>query len=52
MESKNQLIDKVLKEIVNDVEFGDLTAIEEMLSHLDEDILKAYLPYEDNLKES
>ena len=39
----SELIDKVLKQIEDDVAVGDFTAIEELLQHLDEKILKSFL---------
>jgi hypothetical protein len=37
------LIDAVLAQITDDVEFGDLTAIEELIKHVPEAILRGYL---------
>ena len=39
-----ELIDTVLKQIVTDVQAGDLTAIEELLVYCPVDALKQYLP--------
>jgi hypothetical protein len=44
MDMNQELIDRVLDEIVRDVEFGDLTAIEELLRAVPEAALIAYLP--------
>jgi hypothetical protein len=38
------LIDRVLDQIVKDVEAGDLTAIQELLFNIPEKELEAYLP--------
>jgi hypothetical protein len=40
------LIDRVLDQIVKDVEAGDLTAIQELLFNIPEKELEAYLPEE------
>ena len=40
---QEQLIDQVLRQIVSDVEYGDLTAIEELLRCVPESNLKGYL---------
>lgn len=40
------IINKVLDQIVSDVEDGDLTAIEEMLKSLPADVAIGYLPEE------
>jgi hypothetical protein len=39
-----QLRDKVLDQIVKDVNNGDLTAIEELLVYCDEEAMRQYLP--------
>ncbi len=39
-----QLIDRVLEQIRIDVELGDVTAIEELLAHLPDELLIGYLP--------
>ena len=39
----SELIDKVLNQIEDDVAVGDFTAIEELLQHVDEKILKSFL---------
>ena len=41
-----QLIDDVINRIKLDVEWGDFTAIEELIKNIPEDVLKAYLPEE------
>jgi len=41
------LIDRVLDQIVEDVNIGDLTAIEELLKTVDTDVLVGYLPERD-----
>ena len=43
------LRDRVLEQIVKDVQAGDLTAIEELLVYCDEDAMRQYLPEEENL---
>jgi len=40
------LRDRVLEQIVTDVEAGDLTAIEELLVYCDEKAMRQYLPEE------
>jgi len=40
------LRDRVLEQIVRDVEDGDLTAIEELLVYCDEEAMRQYLPEE------
>ena len=44
---RENLIDKVLDEIVEDVNKGDLTAIEEMLNSVPTKVLEGYLPESD-----
>jgi isocitrate dehydrogenase len=39
-----QLIDDVLNQILQDAKDFDLTAIEELIKNIPEDVLKAYLP--------
>ena len=39
-----QLIDLVLDQVIDDVYAGDLTAVEELLRAVPEDLLKGYLP--------
>lgn len=41
---KQELIDKVLEQIVRDVESGDLTAIEELIADIPNDKAEHYLP--------
>jgi hypothetical protein len=41
-----QLIDDVLNQILQDVKDFDLTAVEELIKNIPEDVLKAYLPEE------
>jgi hypothetical protein len=41
-----QLIDDVLNQILQDAKDFDLTAIEELIKNIPEDVLKAYLPEE------
>jgi len=43
------LRDRVLEQIVKDVNDGDLTAIEELLVYCDEEAMRQYLPEIDNL---
>lgn len=38
------LIDEVIDRILIDLESADLTALEELLAHVPEEVLKAYLP--------
>ncbi len=40
------LRDRVLEQIVTDVEAGDLTAIQELLVYCDEEAMRQYLPEE------
>jgi hypothetical protein len=44
--TKNQLIDLVIEQIIKDVEFGDYTAITELLNSTPSDVLLDYLPEE------
>ena len=44
MSTKQQLIDHVLDQIIDDVYAGDLTAVEELLRSVPEDLLVGYLP--------
>lgn len=39
-----QLVDRVLEQIVKDVNDGDLTAIQELLVYCDVEALKQFLP--------
>ena len=41
------LIDRVIAQIVEDVNKGDVTAIEELLKTVDTDVLVGYLPERD-----
>ena len=41
-----QLIDDVLNQILQDTKDFDLTALEELIKNIPEDVLKAYLPEE------
>jgi hypothetical protein len=41
-----QLIDDVLNQILQDAKDFDLTAVEELIKNIPEDVLKAYLPEE------
>jgi hypothetical protein len=57
MKTKQQLIDAVIEEIKNDVQYGDFTAIEELLKFCPVPNLISYLPddnefieYESELK--
>ena len=43
---ENNLIDRVLEQIQEDIQNGDLTAIAELLSYVDPSTLKSYLPEE------
>jgi len=43
------LRDRVLEQIVQDVQDGDLTAIEELLVYCDETAMRQYLPEDENL---
>jgi hypothetical protein len=47
--TREELINLVLAQIVEDVEGGDLTAIEELLKPMPTDTLLAFLPEEQNL---
>ena len=44
--AKARLIDLVIEQIRLDFENGDLTALEELLVQLDDNVLKSYLPEE------
>lgn len=46
-----QLIDDVLNQILQDVKDFDLTAIEELIKNIPEEVLKAYLPEEVNYED-
>lgn len=41
---KQELIDKVLEQIVRDVEAGDLTAIKELIAYIPDDKAQGFLP--------
>lgn len=45
---RQELIDKVLEQIVRDVEAGDLTAIEELIAGIPDDKAQHFLPEEEN----
>tara|TARA_X000000368_G_C22823940_1_gene620279 strand:- start:579 stop:725 length:147 start_codon:yes stop_codon:yes gene_type:complete len=45
-EDKQKLVDRVLEQMLNDIEDKDLTAIEELISGLPTDKLEGYLPEE------
>ena len=45
--TQQKLIDAVLEQIKEDVELGDVTAIEELLTFVDHKWLRGYLPEED-----
>ena len=42
--NREELINLVLRQIRDDIEFGDLTAIAELLEPLSDEQLKGYLP--------
>ena len=44
--NKQELVDKVIEQIKNDIEMQDYTAIDEMLSLVDETILTNFLSEE------
>jgi hypothetical protein len=44
----DNLINLVLKQIQDDVDSGDLTALEELLKRVPEKVLESYLPEVDN----
>jgi len=44
------LIDKVIEQICKDLDFGDTTALEELLRFTPEENLKGYLPEEEEAK--
>jgi len=46
---KDELIYKVIGQITSDAEFGYYSAIFELLELIPEDILRGYLPEEENL---
>ena len=41
---REELVNRVLNQIVRDVESRDVTAIEELLGNVPDDVLVAYLP--------
>ena len=41
---REQLLDDVLEQIARDVDSGDMTLIKEMIAHLPDSVLEAYLP--------
>jgi hypothetical protein len=43
---RDELLDRVFVELRRDIELGDYTAIEELLSAVPDAILEAYLPEE------
>jgi len=47
--NKEELIYKVIKQVVNDAEFGYYSAIFELLELIPEENLRAFLPEEENL---
>lgn len=44
MTPREQLLDRVFDQLQEDMRNGDFTAVEELLSNLPDDVLKAYLP--------
>lgn len=42
--AKQRLVDKCLEQIKEDIQSGDVTAIDELLMHLPTNLLKGYLP--------
>jgi len=42
------IIDKVIEQIRRDLDFGDTTALEELLRDVPDESLKAYLPEEED----
>ena len=51
--NKQQLIDKVLSQIVKDItEYGDATSLDEILKHVPTKVLVASLPENDSIIES
>ena len=46
IETPSKLIDKVLAQIEKDVNEGDVTSLEELLSYCPKDKLEGYLPEE------
>lgn len=46
MTPREELLDRVFDQMMEDMRNGDLTAIEELLSNLSDDVLIAYLPEE------
>jgi len=45
--TKQELINKVLVQIITDTETGDFTALDKLLTFVPEEYLQAYLPEED-----
>lgn len=47
--ARDQLIDQVLNQIMEDVDVGDVTAIEELIRNCDDNDLRAYLPLDKDI---
>ena len=48
-QEKQALVDSVIEMLKRDIiEFGDYTVLEEILAHVDDEVLKGSLPEEDN----
>ena len=45
-EYKSKLVERVITQIVEDVEMGDTTAIHEMFANVHETVLESFLPEE------
>ena len=44
METKQQILDTVIEQIKKDIEEGDITALHELLKHIEHEELMAFLP--------
>jgi len=44
--NKEDLINEVIAQVIKDINADDLTAVEELLRHVSDDILIAFLPEE------
>lgn len=47
-EEKQKLVDAVIEEMKKDIAFNDWTAIDALLYNVDTNLLKGFLPEEDN----
>ena len=47
-DDKQKLVDAVIEEMKRDIEWGDWTAIDGLLFNVDPELLKGFLPEENN----